>query len=44
MKSVIIAALGGIAQFGAAIASAAPKKGIIPEAGTGFDAEIARNT
>ena len=44
LTSVVIAAFGGIALFGAVIASAAPKKGPAPQATrAGFDAEIARH-
>ena len=43
LTNVIMAGLGGIALFGAVIASAAPKKSTVPQARTGFDAEIARH-
>jgi hypothetical protein len=38
-----LAVLVGIAVCGTVIASAAPKKGSVPQARTGFDAEIARH-
>jgi hypothetical protein len=43
LTSAVIAGLGGIALFGAVIASAAPKKGPVPQATRTFDAEIARH-
>src|ERR1041384_6604655 len=43
LTTAIIATIGGGALFGAVIASAAPKKGAVPQARTGFDAEIARH-
>ena len=43
LTTAIIATIGGVALFGAVIASAAPKKGAVPQARTGFDAEIARH-
>ena len=42
LTSAVIAGLGGIALFGAVIASAAPKKGPVPQATRTFDADIAR--